>query len=79
MRTTEKLRNNLIDKILSIKDKEILSAIDKLLESTVKSDAVVQLSDEQKILIEAGLKDIKAKRLIDDEQLNKEEDEWLAK
>lgn len=79
MRTTESLRNNLIEKILSIKDKEVLSAIDKLLESSMRSDEAVELTEEQKILIRAGLKDIKAKRLISDEQLNKEEDEWLAK
>jgi hypothetical protein len=79
MPTTEKLRSDLIDKILSINDKEILAAIDKLLESAITSDNKVKISKEQRIVIEASFKDIKKNRLIDDEQLNKEEDEWLAK
>lgn len=79
MSATEKLRTNLIDKILSINDKEILSAVDKLLESTIRNEGSVKLSEEQKIIIKAGMKDIKHNRLIDDAQLNKEEDEWLAK
>ncbi len=79
MSATEKLRNNLIDKILSINDKEILSAVDKLLESTIKSEDKIKLSKEQRLIIEAGMRDIKKGKLIDDAQLNKDEDEWLAK
>lgn len=79
MPTTEKIRTNLIDKILSINDKEILSAVDKLLESTIKSEDKVNLTMEQRVLIEAGMKDVKKGRLIEDGRLNKEEDEWLAK
>ncbi len=79
MTATEKIRNSLIDKILSINDKEILSAVDKLLESTIKSEEVVRISEEQRLMIEASFKDIKKNKLITDEQLNKEEDEWLGK
>lgn len=79
MSATEKLRTNLIDKILSINDKEILSAVDKLLESTLRNEDVVKLTEEQKIIIKASMKDIKHHRLIDDAQLNQAEDEWLAK
>ena len=79
MASTEQIRNNLIDKLISIKNKELLSAVDRLLEVSVKEEDVYQTSEYQKKALQAGDVDIANGRLISDQDLNNEEDEWLRK
>ena len=77
MATVENLRNGLIDKILSIKNRDILEALDKLISvSSLESDIVV-LTEEQKILLEMSEKDIEAGDLISQEAMDKRNLEWL--
>ena len=77
MASTEQIRNNLIDKLISIKNKDILSAVDRLLEVSVKEEDVYKLSEDQRKALQASETDIANGRLISDEDLNNEEDEWL--
>lgn len=77
MASIEQIRNNLIDKLTSIKNKELLSAVDRLLEVSVKEEDVYQVSEEQRKVLQASEVDIANGRLISDEDLNSEEDEWL--
>lgn len=77
MASTEQIRNNLIDKLISIKNKELLSAVDRLLEVSVKEEDVYKVSEEQGKVLRASESDIASSRLISDEDLNNEEDEWL--
>lgn len=77
MASTEQIRNNLIDKLISIKNKELLSAVDRLLEVSVKEEDVYKVSDDQRKALQASEMDITNGRLISDEDLNNEEDEWL--
>ena len=77
MATVENIRNGLIDKILSIKNIDILEALDKLISvSSLESDTVL-LTDEQKILLEMSEKDIEAGNLISQEAMDKRNLEWL--
>ena len=77
MATVENLRNGLIDKILSIKNRDILEALDKLISvSSLESD-IVLLTEEQKILLEMSEKDIEAGNLISQEAMDKRNTEWL--
>lgn len=77
MATVENIRNRLIDKILSIKNIDILEALDKLISvSSLESDTVL-LTDEQKILLEMSEKDIEAGNLISQEAMDKRNLEWL--
>ena len=77
MTTVENIRNGLIDKILSIKNIDILEALDKLISvSSLESDTVL-LTDEQKILLEMSEKDIEAGNLISQEAMDKRNLEWL--
>ena len=77
MATVENLRNGLIDKILSIKNRDILEALDKLISvSSLESD-IVLLTEEQKILLEMSEKDIEAGNLISQEAMDKRNLEWL--
>jgi hypothetical protein len=77
MASTEQIRNNLIDKLISIKNKDILSAVDRLLEVSVKEEDVYKVSEDQRKALQASEMDIANGRLISNEDLNNEEDEWL--
>lgn len=77
MATTEQIRNNLIDKLYAIKSKELLSAVDKLIEVSVKEDFVYKLTEQQRLSLQESENDIANNNLISDEELNKAEDEWL--
>lgn len=77
MATVDKLRNGLIDKILSINNKDFLEALDKLITSSNSETAIIELSDEQKLLLEMSEKDIQNGKLISQEAMNKRNLEWL--
>ena len=64
MASTEQIRNNLIDKLISIKNKELLSAVDRLLEVSVKEEDVYKVSDDQRKALQASEMDIVNGRLI---------------
>ncbi len=75
MATVDKIRNSLINKIISIRDKEILEAIDKLV-SLSESD-IVELTIEQKEMLQMSEDDIDNGQLISQDQMNKRNLEWL--
>ncbi len=77
MATVDKIRNELIDKILSIQNKDFLEALDKLVSSTVSKDQPVILSEEQKMMLEMSEEDIKNGRLVSQEEMVKRNLEWL--
>jgi hypothetical protein len=77
MKTIEIIRNGLIDKILTIKNKEFLETIDKFVSSGLKEDDTVALSEEQKIMLEMSEEDIKSGNLISQEAMKKRNLEWL--
>lgn len=76
MATADQIRNNLIDKLSTINNVELLNAVAQLLEASGKTD-VVQLSQTQKELLQVSEEDIQYGRLVSDDDLNTEEDEWL--
>jgi hypothetical protein len=77
MATVDKIRNGLIDKILSIKNIEFLEALDKLISSSASESNIVELTDEQKIMLEMSEQDIKNGKLISQEAMDKRNQEWL--
>jgi hypothetical protein len=77
MATVDKIRNELIDKILSIQNKDFLEALDKLVSSTVSNDQPVILGEEQKMMLEMSEEDIKNGRLVSQEEMVKRNLEWL--
>jgi hypothetical protein len=77
MATVDTLRNNLIDKLLTISNKDYLLALNQLVEnSTVKND-VVNLTDEQVLMLQLSDKDIETGRVISQEDLDKKDLKWL--
>ena len=77
MATIDNIRNGLIDKILSIKNKDFLQALDNLIASSSSSSELVELTNEQKIMLEMSEEDIKNGKLISQEAMNKRNLEWL--
>lgn len=77
MTTVDKIRNELIDKILSIRNKDFLMALDKLISSSESQLDIVELTDEQKLMLEMSEKDIQEGKLISQDAMNKRNLEWL--
>ena len=77
MATVDKIRTGLIDKILSINNKDFLEALDKLISSSKSESEIVELTNEQKAMLEMSEKDIKMGKLISQDAMNKRNLEWL--
>jgi hypothetical protein len=77
MATVDTLRNNLIDKLFTISNKEYLLALNQLVESSTVDNSAVKLSDEQVLMLQLSDKDIKTGKLVSQEQLDKNDLEWL--
>ena len=78
MATVGNIRNALINKILAIKDKEVLHALDKLISERSENE-VVDLTEEQRILLEMSEDDIVNGRVVAEDELFYKEREWLKK
>ena len=63
MKSIEIIKNRLIDKILTIKNQEFLTALDKLIDSS-STASKVPLSEEQKLMLLMSEEDIREGRLI---------------
>lgn len=77
MAAIDNIRNNLIDKLLTITNKDFLSALDKLVEKSSIDHDTLSLTEEQKLMLQLSDQDIKNGRLISHEQLDKEDLKWL--
>jgi archaellum component FlaF (FlaF/FlaG flagellin family) len=77
MATVDKIRNRLIDKILTIKNKDFLVALDNLISSSASDSDIVELTREQKEMLEMSEDDIENGRLISQEAMDKRNLEWL--
>lgn len=77
MATVDKIRTGLIDKILTIRNKEFLQALDTLVSSSSTDSDIVELTAEQKEILEMSESDIKNGRLISQEAMDKRNMEWL--
>jgi hypothetical protein len=77
METVDKLRNGLIDKILTDKKKDILEALDDLISSSSSSKDIIELTKEQQEMLEMSEDDIQNGKLISQEAMIKRNLEWL--
>jgi len=77
MATVDKLRNDLIDKIISINNRDFLEALHKLISSSSSESDIVELTKEQKIMLEISEGDIESGNLISQEAMDKRNLEWL--
>lgn len=77
MATVDNIRNKLIDKILSIKNKAFLEALDQLISSSASESEIVEMTPEQKAMLEMSEQDIKNGKLISQDAMDKRNLEWL--
>lgn len=77
MATVENIRSGLIDKIQTIRNKDLLITIDSIISSSYEENEVLELSKELKEILEMSEADIHHGRLISQESMNKRNREWL--
>jgi hypothetical protein len=77
MKTTDAIRNNIIDQLLAITNKNYFSALQELLEKSVVEKDVVNLSEEQILMLQLSDKDILDGKLIPQSNLDKADLKWL--
>jgi hypothetical protein len=71
------IRNEIIDRLLSISDKNYLLAIRKIVENSVVESDSIKFTDEQKLMLEMSELDIKMGNVISQNDLDKSDLEWL--
>jgi len=77
MNGADNIRNNIIDKLLTISNKDYLSALYQLVSKSSVNDEAIQLSDAQILMLNMSEDDIKNDRIISQEELDKIDLEWL--
>ena len=75
MATVEQIKSGLIDKIHSIKNREVLEALENFI--NVNDSEIEALTDEQKAMLEMSEQDVKDGNLISQEEMMKKNLEWL--
>ena len=76
---TKEMKQQLIDKINSTTDDNILEEVYRILEVGVKEADRIVLSSEQKESIDKGIKDMEEGNYLSNEAANQEIEEWLKK
>jgi hypothetical protein len=74
--TIDNIRNSLISKLLAIKDRDVLSALDKLVSKT-SVDQKIELTEDQIEMLKMSEDDFENGRVISHEELFAREREWL--
>jgi len=77
MNRADILRNSIIDKLLTISDKDYLAALHQLLENSSIDNDVVKLSEEQILMLKLSDRDIEDGKLIAQDDLDKSDVQWL--
>jgi predicted transcriptional regulator len=76
---SNEMKKELIDKINSTKDENILEEVYRILEIGAKEIEMIVLSDEQKDSIDKGLKDFEDGNYLSNDEANRQIEEWLKK
>ena len=78
MSTTDLIRNNIIDKLLTISNEDYLLALYQLVNNSSVGQDTVQLSEEQVIMLQLSDEDIVNGKFIAQHQLDKDDLQWLS-
>ena len=71
------LKYNLLDKLISIQDINLLEKVNDLIGNVDVNKSVFKTTSDQKNMLMKSEEDILNENLITDEELNKDEDKWL--
>ena len=77
MAQVDVIRNGIIDKLLTISDKDYLMALLRLVDNSAVQEDKIKLSKEQKLMLEMSEADIQNGRIISQNDLDNNDLEWL--
>jgi hypothetical protein len=77
MAQVDVIRNGIIDKLLAISDKDYLMALLRLVDNSAVQEDKIKLTKEQKLMLEMSEADIQNGRTISQNDLDKNDLEWL--
>ena len=77
MTATDNVRNSIIDKLLTITDKDYLATLYQLIHKSKMNENKIQLSEEQILMLDMSEDDILHGRLTSQEELDKADIEWF--
>lgn len=77
MAMVNQIKDDLIRKILSINDQDVLKALDNFLSNSISGEENVKLIVAQKEMLEMSEQDIKEGRLISQDAMIERNLEWL--
>ena len=77
MTTADHIRNGIIEKLLTISNKDYLTALFQLVKNSSVDKDSVTLTEEQILMLKLSEKDIKQGKLISQAQLDKNDLKWL--
>ena len=77
MTKSDSLRNEIIEKVLCISDKDYLSAINYIVDNKEYNDNVVKLTKEQKLMLDLSELDIEKGNVVTHKELMKQKQAWL--
>lgn len=77
MSSIDRIRNGIIDKLLTISNKDYLSALYQLVETGSPQNETVKLSEEQILMLKLSDRDIESGKLIKQSELDKSDLQYL--
>jgi len=77
MNRVDVLRDSIIDKLLTISNKDYLEALYQLVDKSSVEGNVVELSEEQVVMLEMSEHDIKNGKLLTQTEIDKSDLKWL--
>ena len=77
MTTTDHIRNGIIEKLLTISNKDYLTALFQLVKNSATDKDVIKLTEEQIVTLNLSEKDIKDGKVISGSKLDKSDLKWL--
>ncbi len=77
MTTTDHIRNGIIEQLLTISNKDYLTALFQLVKNSPADKETVKLTEEQILMLKLSDRDIKEGKLIAQSQLDKSDMKWL--
>jgi hypothetical protein len=79
MAHVDTLRNDIIDKILSIHDEEYLQALLRIIEQGAAMGEKITFTEEQRLMLAMSENDLKHGRILSQEDLDRSDLAWLKK
>lgn len=75
--TADNIRNNIIDKLLTISNKDYLSALYQIINKSGVDNDIIDLTESQILMLQMSEDDLKNGRLISHDEVEKDDLKWL--